>query len=219
MSAKSLALLAAMGMALMACSHGGPGPGQGPSLSKIEGPTVLGPGGKTGLSVYGSGTGPITWNLLPTGLGDFVVDKSGPVIQPTSPPITYYSQGFFHAGLSEGTCDLIATAGNGGASFRASVSLRVVKGIAIQYSPTPVNMTPRLQKQISAQVFHAAYPFDSISQNVTWVPEGDFADGKILPWLPGTFLVNAPSVPGTYAIKGTAEADPQATALIRVIVQ
>ena len=212
-------ILLALGLGLLACRQEGSGGGSSPSLSKIVGPTVLGPGGKTELSVYGYGTGPISWSLLPTGLGDFVVDKPGTVSQPTSPPIPNFSKGFFHAGSSEGTCDLIATAGAGGASYRSDVTLRVVQGIAIQYSQSPVNVTPGLNKQISAQVFQAAYPFESISQNVTWVPEGNFADGKILPSQPGTLVINAPSVPGTYAIKGTAEADPLATALIRVIVQ
>ena len=141
------------------------------------------------------------------------------MVQPTSPPPSYQSAGTFFAGPMPGTCDLIATAGIGTASYRSVAALRIVQGIAILTSVSQVTLTPRYQKEISAPVLHPNYPSELISQGVTWVPEGDFADGQIIPWLPGKLLFNAPSIPGTYAIKGKAEADPNATALIRVTVQ
>lgn len=214
-----VALFVVLGVGTLACSHSGSGGGQGPFLQKIEGPTVLGPGGKTHLSVLGSGTGPITWSLLPTGLGDFVVDKSAPILQPTSPPPGYHSEGTFLAGFTLGTCDLSATAGMGTASYRSTTTLRIVHGISIVPSNAQVTLTPRYQKEISAPVLHPNFPPELISQGVTWFAEGDFADGQILPWLPGKLLFNAPSIPGTYAIKGKAEADPLATVLIQVTVQ
>ena len=212
-------LFALIGLGLLACVQRGSGGGQGPFLQKIEGPTVLGPGGKTRLSVLGSGTGPISWTLLPIGLGDFVVDKPQSVVQPTQPLPSYHSEGTFFAGPTFGTCDLIATAGTGSASYRSVVTLRIVQGIAILPSVSQVTLTPRYQKEISTPVLYPNYPPELIPQGVTWIPEGDFADGKIIPWLPGKLLFNAPTTPGTYAIKGKAEADPNATALIRVTVQ
>ena len=212
-------LLALICLGLMACAQGSSVGGTGPGLGKIDGATVIGPGGKTHLSVFGSGTGPISWTVLPTGLGDFVVDKPQFVAQPTSPPSGYQSTGTFFAGPTLGTCDLIATAGTGGATYRSVATLRIVQGIAILLSDSQVILTAGYQKEIKALVVHPNYPLELIPQGVTWTPDGDFADGRIIPLLPGRLLFVAPTILGTYAIRGKADADPNATALIRVTVQ
>lgn len=206
-------------LGLLSCSKGGPGPGPGPYLGKIEGATILGPGGKSRLSVTGAGTGPISWSLVPSGMGHFEVEKALPAFQGTTPPPSYVSEGTFFSGPSVGTGDLMATAGYGSTSFKSLVNLKIVRGIAITASSTQVTLTPRYQKEIAVSVLHPEHPTSSIPQGVTWAPEGDFSDGHILTGPPGKLLFDAPSIPGSYVIKGIADADPTASVLIRVTVQ
>lgn len=205
--------------ALLACGEGNGGGRSGPGLVILEGPRVVGPGGRLSLSAVGSGTGALSWAMVPPGLGTFVPDAP-PVIQaPTSPPLSYGLRGTFTAGPTPGSAEFQVSAGEGAQHFQVSTLLRVVQGITVSPSAQEVQVTPHLQRWITVAVAAPGHATSQVPQEVAWSPEGDFADGQILASAPGSLVFNSPTRAGTYRLKGVAVADPAASALVRVVVQ
>lgn len=204
--------------ALLACGRGNGGGDSGPRLVIQEGPRIVGPGGRLALSAYGSGTGPLSWSLVPSGLGQFVAETSPPVQAPTSPSPTYGLRGTFTGGPAAGSAEFQVAAGEGTQRLRASTVLSVVQGIAVTPSTQEVQATPRLQVRLVVSVTAPGLSPLLVPQEVAWTAEGDFADGQILSSAPGSLVFNAPVRAGTYLLKGVADADPSASTRVRVVI-
>lgn len=215
-----LAGVVALLAAAQACApQGGPGGGTGIRLDRVQGGTVIGPGGSTNLSVQGYNTGPISWSLNPEGLGSFVVEPrmQGSLAASTPPPSTYL-RGTFQAGPVPGVCDFIATADSQGVTYRSIAKLRIVQGIFLLPAEIQATLAPRNQREFIIQVVDPDYT-GLVSQEMAWSPAADFADGSIVPASTGKLVLSAPSVPGHYLIQGRAVADPHATIQVRITIQ
>ncbi len=211
------AMVLALGL-VQGCGDGTRGGDSGPRLSIQAGPTVVGPGGRLDLTAYGTG-GPLSWALVPPGLGTFLPKSAAAIPAPTSPPLTYGLAGTFNAGSSLGAAEFQVATGEGAHRLQASVLLQVVQGVSIAPAATDILVTPQLQKSIAVSVAAPGFTELQVPQQVSWSPEGDFADGQILASAPGRLVFNAPTRAGSYVLKGVAVADPSATARVRVVVQ
>ncbi len=200
------------------CGQGSRGGDSGPRLSILEGPSVVGPGGRLTISAIGSGTGPLSWALVPPGLGQFNPEPSPMRQVPTSPSPSFALRGTFTAGPSLGSAEFQVAAGEGAHRFQASTVLSVVQGIAVTPSIPEVQATPHLQVRIAVSVTAPGLSSLRVPQEVAWSAEGDFADGQILSSAPGSLVFNAPARAGTYLLKGVADADPSASTRVRIVV-
>jgi len=204
--------------ALLACSRGNGGGDSGPRLVILEGPRVIGPSGQMTLSAYGSGTGPVSWVLVPSGLGVFVPEASSPIREPTSPSVTYGVRGTFTAGPAVGSTEFQVAAGEGTHRLQASTVIRVVQGIVVSPSSQEVQATPHLQLRLTVAVTAPGFPGSRVPPGFAGGQGGVFANGRSRASEPGGLTSNAPARAGNYVLKGVAMADPAASAQVRVVV-